>query len=86
MPSASNTPLGARKNIEAHYDLGNDFYSAWLDRSMTYSSAVFGEGDTLERAQARKLKLLLDRLELKPAQRLLEIGCGWGSPRRNRRP
>jgi cyclopropane-fatty-acyl-phospholipid synthase len=81
-----NTPLGARKNIEAHYDLGNDFYSAWLDRSMTYSSAVFGEGDTLERAQARKLKLLLDRLELKPGQRLLEIGCGWGSPRRNRRP
>ena len=74
-----NTPLGARKNIEAHYDLGNDFYSAWLDRSMTYSSAVFGEGDTLERAQARKLKLLLDRLELKPGQRLLEIGCGWGS-------
>jgi len=74
-----NTPLGARKNIEAHYDLGNDFYSAWLDRSMTYSSAVFGDGDTLEQAQTRKLRLLLDRLELKPGQRLLEIGCGWGS-------
>lgn len=74
-----NTPLGARKNIQAHYDLGNDFYSAWLDKSMTYSSAVFAEGDSLEEAQARKLRLLLDRLQLKPGQRLLEIGCGWGS-------
>jgi cyclopropane-fatty-acyl-phospholipid synthase len=74
-----NTPIRARQNIEAHYDLGNDFYSAWLDQSMTYSSAVFETGDTLEQAQARKLKLLLDRLDLKPGQRLLEIGCGWGS-------
>jgi cyclopropane-fatty-acyl-phospholipid synthase len=74
-----NTPIRARRNIEAHYDLGNDFYAAWLDKSMTYSSAVFEKGDTLDRAQARKLKLLLDRLELRPGQRLLEIGCGWGS-------
>jgi cyclopropane-fatty-acyl-phospholipid synthase len=74
-----NTPIGARKNIQAHYDLGNDFYSAWLDRSMTYSSAVFARGDTLEKAQARKIRLLLDRLQLKPGRRLLEIGCGWGS-------
>ena len=74
-----NTPLRARKNIQAHYDLGNDFYSAWLDKSMTYSSAVFEGSDTLEEAQARKLRLLLDRLDLKPGQRLLEIGCGWGS-------
>ena len=74
-----NTPLRARKNIEAHYDLGNDFYSAWLDRTMTYSSAVFEEGDSLEEAQKRKLRLLLDRLRLKPGQRILEIGCGWGS-------
>jgi cyclopropane-fatty-acyl-phospholipid synthase len=74
-----NTPIGARKNIQAHYDLGNDFYSAWLDRSMTYSSAVFADGDSLEHAQVRKIRLLLDRLELKTGQRLLEIGCGWGS-------
>jgi len=74
-----NTPIRARKNIEAHYDLGNDFYSAWLDKSMTYSSGVFEPGDSLQQAQDRKLHLLLDRLELKPGQRLLEIGCGWGS-------
>ena len=75
----NNTPIRARKNVEAHYDLGNDFYAAWLDLSMTYSSAVFEPGDTLGQAQARKLKLLLDRLSLKPGQRLLDIGCGWGS-------
>ena len=75
----ANTPLRAKRNIQAHYDLGNDFYAAWLDPSMTYSSAIFEAGDTLEQAQKRKLRLLLDRLELKPGHRLLEIGCGWGS-------
>jgi cyclopropane-fatty-acyl-phospholipid synthase len=69
----------ARRNIEAHYDLGNDFYRAWLDEGMTYSSAVFESADEpLEAAQARKVRLLLDRLDLKPGQHLLEIGCGWG--------
>lgn len=101
-----NAPGKARVNIAAHYDLGNDFYAAWLDRSMTYSSAQFSplphaggagggpvtsvkdkpspnpsrrrEGD-LEAAQLRKVHALLDRLDLKPGDRLLEIGCGWGT-------
>ena len=69
----------ARENIAAHYDLGNDFYVEWLDPSMTYSSARFAPGDTLEAAQHRKVATLLDRLQLEPGKRLLEIGCGWGT-------
>jgi cyclopropane-fatty-acyl-phospholipid synthase len=79
----SNDKKGARENISHHYDLGNDFYRAWLDPGMTYSSAVFAEpisgSEPLEAAQSRKLGLLLERLDLRPGQRLLDIGCGWGS-------
>ena len=76
----TNDLTGARDNIAAHYDLGNDFYSAWLDATMTYSSARFAHaGESLEDAQLRKIHTLLDRLDLKPGQRLLEIGCGWGT-------
>ena len=75
-----NAPARARDNIAAHYDLGNDFYAAWLDDSMTYSAARFeGEGASLETAQHHKIATLLDRLNLAPGDRLLEIGCGWGS-------
>ena len=75
-----NAPGRAKANVAAHYDLGNDFYAAWLDPTMTYSSARFAFPDQpLEAAQRRKIALLLDRLELQPGQRLLEIGCGWGS-------
>jgi cyclopropane-fatty-acyl-phospholipid synthase len=75
-----NDPLTARENIRAHYDLGNDFYSAWLDTTMTYSSARFASAhDTLEKGQLHKIHSLLDRLDLRPGQRMLEIGCGWGS-------
>ncbi|CAM3066252.1 Cyclopropane-fatty-acyl-phospholipid synthase [Sphingomonas antarctica] len=71
-----NTPKNSRRNIEAHYDLGNDFYRPWLDAGMSYSSALFGPGDTLEAAQHRKIAALLDRVEGKT---LLDIGCGWGA-------
>jgi len=75
----ANTRHGSRKNIQFHYDLGNDFYRAWLDPSMTYSSAVFEKGDnSLEAAQRRKYRKLLNLLKVKPGDRILEIGCGWG--------
>ena len=65
----------AKENIAAHYDLGNDFYSEWLDPGMTYSSARFAPGDKLERAQLRKIELLLDRLEVKPGDEV-ELAIG----------
>ncbi len=72
-----NSREGSARNIAAHYDLGNDFYRAWLDESMTYSSALGVGEDSLEAAQRRKLDALADRLG-KP-DTVLEIGCGWGS-------
>ena len=76
----ANDKARARRNIAHHYDLGNDFYAAWLDPSMTYSSAIFAApGQDLQAAQEHKVRLLLDRLDLRPGQRLLEIGCGWGA-------
>jgi cyclopropane-fatty-acyl-phospholipid synthase len=74
-----NDRRNARRNIAAHYDLGNDFYEAWLDPSLTYSSALFDGDESLEAAQARKLAAILDRTAVPPGGRLLEIGCGWGS-------
>ena len=74
-----NHPKGAKRNILAHYDLGNDFYACWLDATMNYSSAMLADGDTLEAGQARKMAALRERLALKPSSDILEIGCGWGS-------
>lgn len=78
-----NSRRQARRNILFHYDLGNDFYAAWLDETMTYSSALFQEpisrDEELAYAQLNKVRALLDRLDLRPDQNLLEIGCGWGT-------
>ena len=72
-----NTLSGSKKNIHAHYDLGNEFYALWLDPSMTYSSALFSKEDhDLTRAQYRKYDRITERLG--QSGRLLEIGCGWG--------
>ena len=80
-----NTRTGSRKNIHAHYDIGNAFYKLWLDPSMTYSSALFsalgGEGDdaeTMQAAQDAKYRRILEQLNVAPGGQVLEIGCGWG--------
>ena len=74
-----NTRRGSRRNIAAHYDLGNDFYRLWLDRGMTYSAALYvDDAWTLEQAQAAKIARIADLVGAAPDRRLLEIGCGWG--------
>jgi cyclopropane-fatty-acyl-phospholipid synthase len=74
-----NTPRGSRRNIAAHYDLGNEFYEQWLDAGMTYSSGLFSSADqTLEEAQDAKLDRVIDMLGLAGRETVLEIGCGWG--------
>lgn len=76
----ANTRRGSKRNIAAHYDLGNRFYQLWLDRDMTYSSAIFRDDtDTLEVAQDRKLQRITDLMNLKGGESVLEIGCGWGA-------
>ncbi len=75
----SNSRRQARRNIAHHYDLGNDFYALWLDRSMTYSSALFTTGqESLEAAQQAKYAALADKIGAAPGDHVLEIGCGWG--------
>jgi cyclopropane-fatty-acyl-phospholipid synthase len=75
-----NTKNGSRKNIAAHYDLGNEFFASFLDRSMMYSAAIFEhESDTLEDAQFRKLDRICQALDLQADDHLLEIGTGWGA-------
>ncbi|MDH3401904.1 MAG: cyclopropane-fatty-acyl-phospholipid synthase family protein [Chromatiales bacterium] len=74
-----NTKSGSRKNIAAHYDLGNDFFSLWLDESMMYSAAIFEHpGATLEQASIAKLDRICQKLELGPQDSVMEIGTGWG--------
>ena len=75
----ANSRRGSRKNIYAHYDLGNAFYQQWLDTGMTYSSAIYASpDDDLSVAQQHKYASLARQIDLQPGQQVLEIGCGWG--------
>ncbi|HMW56536.1 MAG: class I SAM-dependent methyltransferase [Candidatus Accumulibacter cognatus] len=76
----ANTRAGSRRNIMAHYDLGNDFYRQWLDPTMSYSSALYASDapQPMAAAQLDKYRRILKRLDCRPGQRVLEIGCGWG--------
>ncbi len=74
-----NDPTGARRNVARHYDLSNDLFALFLDRSMTYSSGLFDDpAETLEEAQSRKIERLLDAARVGPGSKVLEIGTGWG--------
>lgn len=74
-----NSMRQAKKNIAAHYDLGNDFYRLWLDETMTYSSALFRGGhEPMEKAQCQKYESMVDQMGVQPGDHVLEIGCGWG--------
>ncbi|MFM7703684.1 MAG: class I SAM-dependent methyltransferase [Rubrivivax sp.] len=76
-----NSRAGSRKNIHAHYDIGNAFYRLWLDQTMTYSSALFADDprQDLPQAQRAKLRRALDECAVRSGDRVLEIGCGWGA-------
>lgn len=75
----SNTLTGSRKNISAHYDLGNDFFKLFLDETMLYSCAYYrDESETLAQAQRNKIRMLVERAGIKASDHVLEIGCGWG--------
>ena len=75
----SNTREKSKQNISKHYDLGNEFFSTWLDKTLTYSCGIFNSDDeTLEKAQINKYNKLIDLIQPKPGSQILEIGCGWG--------
>jgi cyclopropane-fatty-acyl-phospholipid synthase len=75
-----HSPARDARSVRHHYDVSNEFFALFLDRSMTYSCGVFSRGaSTLEEAQSTKLELVCEKLELKPGDRVLDVGCGWGS-------
>ncbi len=79
MATHETTDQGASAEaVRHHYDVSNDFYKIWLDPTMTYSSALWGEGDSLEAAQIRKIDFHIDGARARNARRVLDVGCGWG--------
>jgi cyclopropane-fatty-acyl-phospholipid synthase len=75
-----NTLTASRRNVHSHYDLGNDFYRLWLDRHLVYTCAYYAnEQMSLDEAQIAKLDLVCRKLRLRPGERVLETGCGWGA-------
>ena len=77
---ARHTPRRSRSNVHRHYDLGNDFYAQWLDQSLVYTCAYFESPEQgLDEAQAAKLELVCRKLALRPGERVVEAGCGWGA-------
>ncbi|OPY89472.1 MAG: Cyclopropane-fatty-acyl-phospholipid synthase [Syntrophus sp. PtaU1.Bin208] len=75
----ANDSRGSRKNIEAHYDLGNEFFQTFLDRNLIYSSGIYRDGtESCEEAQQRKIELILQKAQIEASDSVLEIGCGWG--------
>ncbi|WP_155286141.1 SAM-dependent methyltransferase [Lacticaseibacillus zhaodongensis] len=80
IPKQSHSEKASSKDVQSHYDIGNDFYKLWLDPTMTYSCAYFEhDDDTLEQAQINKVHHILDKLDPQPGKTLLDIGCGWGT-------
>lgn len=81
MPQQKHTEQQSEKDVQSHYDIGNDFYELWLDPTLTYSCAYFkgSNKDDLEQAQIDKIKHILDKLNPQKGQTLLDIGCGWGT-------
>lgn len=80
LPKTSHSEKKSKEDIHSHYDIGNDFYKMWLDKTMTYSCAYFKTNqDTLEQAQENKVHHILNKLNMKPGETLLDIGCGWGT-------
>ena len=80
LPKQSHSEESSKNDVQSHYDLGNDFYKLWLDKTMTYSCAYFEKpDDSLEEAQMNKVHYILKKLDPKPGSSLLDIGCGWGT-------